>query len=139
MEHGNRSSRGCQGNCMSFHPRMCSRSLKKGECLNDRCTFVHVKGTKRKKGNAGEELKGDEKKIDPEKKNEPPHKHADNSKDFLDILHDFKTKILETMDARLNIMMTTLMTPRSYQQYPMQMQMPMPWMGMQQSPIPHKN
>jgi hypothetical protein len=140
MEHGSRSPRGCQGNCKSFHPRMCSRSLKNGECLNDQCTFVHVKGTKRKKDNASEGSKGEEKKINPENKNEPPHKdHANNGEDyFLYLLHNFKTKIIETIDNKLNTMMTTLMTPRTYQQ-PMQMQMPMPWMGMQQYPIPHKN
>ena len=143
MEHGNRSPRGCQGNCKSFHPRMCSRSLKKGECLNDDCTFAHVKGTKRKKDNNREKAPGEQRKIDHLDKNELPCKdHADKGKDdFLYLLHDFKTKIMETMDNKLNTMMTTLMTPRAYQQFPLQMPMPMPmsWMGMQLPPMPIKN
>ena len=46
MEHGIKGPRGCKGGCNNFHPRMCSNSIRKGECLNNQCTYVHMKGTK---------------------------------------------------------------------------------------------
>ena len=50
LKFGNKAPKGCnQGiKCPNFHPRMCSSSIRRGECLNQSCTFTHVKGTKRK-------------------------------------------------------------------------------------------
>lgn len=136
MEHGNKGPRGCQGNCKSFHPRMCFQSLKKGECFNEQCNFVHVKGTKRKKDPLKDDKETTNKGKGELKKENSCKLHEDHSKDFLDILHDFKTKILETVDKKLETMLTTLMTPKTnLQQFPMQMTMP--WFGMQ--PMFHKN
>ena len=38
---------GCKG-CTNFHPTLCRNSVKYRKCLNQKCTFVHLKGTQRK-------------------------------------------------------------------------------------------
>ena len=47
--NGTRQPRGCnQGNrCKFFHPTMCMNSLRKSECLNQRCSFRHTQRTRR--------------------------------------------------------------------------------------------
>ena len=49
MQHGNRNPRGCSSgsDCPKFHPRVCSSSLSRGECLNEKCSYPHIKGTRR--------------------------------------------------------------------------------------------
>lgn len=49
MQHGNKSPRGCSegNNCSKFHPQICFSSLARGECFNEKCTFTHIKGTRR--------------------------------------------------------------------------------------------
>ena len=49
MQHGNKTPRGCSEGrtCSKFHPQICNNSLTRGECLNDKCTFPHIKGTRR--------------------------------------------------------------------------------------------
>ena len=96
-----------------------------------------MKGTKRKKDLLERDNKGSANKGKGEFKKEKSFKlHKDHNKDFLDVIHDFKTKILETMDLKLNTMLTTLMTPRTnLQQFPTQMTMP--WFRMQT--MSHKN
>lgn len=37
-------------NCRYFHPALCKFSVQKKLCTNESCTFVHLKGTKRKAG-----------------------------------------------------------------------------------------
>ena len=47
---GTQSQKGCNkgSNCEFFHPRMCKDSVRKRLCLNQECTFMHIRGTKRK-------------------------------------------------------------------------------------------
>ena len=49
IQNGTRQPRGCnQGNrCKFFHPTMCMDSLRKSECLDQRCSFRHTLGTRR--------------------------------------------------------------------------------------------
>ena len=49
MTNGTNGKRGCSKgrDCDKTHPKMCTSSLKKRECLNDKCTSYHVKGTRR--------------------------------------------------------------------------------------------
>lgn len=49
MQHGNKGPRGCSkgSNCSKFHPQICFSSLSRGECFNGKCTFPHIKGTRR--------------------------------------------------------------------------------------------
>lgn len=80
MKHGNKNPKGCNAGtkCPDFHPRMCSSSIRTNQCFNDNCTFVHVKGTKRK----------------------PPQQRNINSSntpqqlDFQKLLDNFRTEIL---------------------------------------------
>ena len=38
---------GCKG-CDNFHPTLCRNSVRFRKCFNQKCTFVHLKGTQRK-------------------------------------------------------------------------------------------
>ena len=48
-QHGTRQPNGCNfgKKCKRFHPLMCMDSLRKSECFNEKCTFNHIKGTRR--------------------------------------------------------------------------------------------
>ena len=39
---------GCDGSCGLLHPILCSNSLRFRECLDEKCTFAHLVGTKRR-------------------------------------------------------------------------------------------
>ena len=47
---GSKGGRGCKDgdNCKYFHATLCKFSVKSKICTNSECTFVHLKGTKRK-------------------------------------------------------------------------------------------
>ena len=49
MTFGNRSRQGCTKGkeCSKIHPKMCSSSLQTRECLDDKCSSYHIKGTRR--------------------------------------------------------------------------------------------
>ena len=49
LQNGTRSPDGCNlgKKCSFFHPKMCPSSISKRVCFDDKCQFVHVKGTKR--------------------------------------------------------------------------------------------
>ena len=49
LKNGPNSRYGCkQGDkCTHFHPILCRNSVQKRLCLNQTCTFMHIKGTKR--------------------------------------------------------------------------------------------
>ena len=51
MHFGTKQPDGCNlgRKCHLFHPKMCPLSISKRECFDDKCNFLHVKGTKRKK------------------------------------------------------------------------------------------
>ena len=144
MQHGNKGQRGCKDgrNCIDFHPRMCADSITKGECFNNKCTFVHVKGTKRKKkvheGPKKKKLESNNSNVG---KEVPVNNGSNMSKDFLDLVHNFKRDIME-MDTKLNMVMMSLGPQKmNFQTMPMfsvrptetSATMTMPWMGMQQS------
>ena len=46
-KHGTRQPHGCNKGkrCEQFHPAMCINSLRKSECYNEHCSFLHIKGT----------------------------------------------------------------------------------------------
>ena len=48
--NGDKGTHGCKkgDNCQFYHPVLCKFSLRKRICTNEQCTFVHLKGTKRK-------------------------------------------------------------------------------------------
>ena len=47
--HGTKQPEGCNlgKKCSHFHPKMCPSSITKRICLDEKCQFTHVKGTKR--------------------------------------------------------------------------------------------
>ena len=49
--YGSKDPRGCKlgSSCTYFHPVLCRYSVKSRRCTNEKCTFVHLKGTKREK------------------------------------------------------------------------------------------
>lgn len=51
---GPRRKGGCnKGNdCTFYHPKLCHNALRNSTCLNENCTFVHTKGTKRRRANS---------------------------------------------------------------------------------------
>ena len=134
MQHGNKGPRGCKEgrNCQSLHPIMCADSISKGECFNDKCHNIHVKGTKRKgnvkkvcyeemesrTGEHSQETCGD-------KSEQYPRTHTSTKHDFLDMFHNFKREIMEAMDLKINTMMN-ISTPRTFfqdhQMFPRQME-----------------
>ena len=46
---GSRGPKGCKldSNCKFYHPILCRYSVRERLCTNEKCTFVHLKGTKR--------------------------------------------------------------------------------------------
>jgi hypothetical protein len=55
LKHGTKGPYGCtlgREKCASFHPKMCPKSITKGECYNDDCKLRHVSGTKRHRQDA---------------------------------------------------------------------------------------
>ena len=51
VKHGQGGRYGCKHNdkhCRHFHPILCRNSVKHKKCLNQKCTFTHIKGTIRK-------------------------------------------------------------------------------------------
>ena len=157
MQHGNKGTRGCKEgkNCLSFHPRMCADSIRRGECFDNKCAFVHVKGTTRKKKDCtkveGDSNKEEVHKIPKMNKGNGQtgdtseevlfNAHPTDGHDFLDMIHNFKVEIMNAMDSKINTMVMSLMTPKTNFQtstmFPVRptetnVAMPMPWMGIQQ-------
>ncbi|MPC57096.1 hypothetical protein E2C01_051069 [Portunus trituberculatus] len=50
MKHGYDERTGCRlaCKCSDAYPKMCNASLQKRECMNKKCTYMHIKCTKRK-------------------------------------------------------------------------------------------
>jgi len=98
--HGNKKPKGCNEgkNCDHFHPRMCSNSIKKGECFDKDCKFVHVKGTKRKENKSST---GDRDKSTNKNLNENKAKVTDKEKDFLFLIQNLKNELFTAMDMRI--------------------------------------
>ena len=51
---GSRGRNGCRldSNCRYYHPILCRYSVSERLCLNEKCTFVHLKGTRRHEDSA---------------------------------------------------------------------------------------
>ena len=49
VKYGQGGGFGCkQRDCNHFHPILCGNSVRHKKCLNQKCTFTHIKGTIRK-------------------------------------------------------------------------------------------
>ena len=88
MKHGNKGPKGCDAGskCPMYHPRMCASSIKQGQCFNEACTFVHIKGTRR---------------IPLEDKTQSNYKSEPEV--FLKILDNFKTEMVTMINEKMKI------------------------------------
>ncbi len=94
MNYGTKSGKGCNlgKHCSDFHPKMCPSSISKFECFDDKCTFCHIKGTKRRKVLSSEKRP----KEDPDTcKNKNTNNTNSKSVSF-----DEETILCQTNDAR---------------------------------------
>ena len=68
LQHGTKSPEGCNlgKKCSFFHPKMCPSSITKRVCFDEKCQFVHVKGTKRME-QGGKTLKKSQAHVVPNK------------------------------------------------------------------------
>ena len=115
MKHGNKGPRGCNKGkqCSSFHPIMCRNSLNKGQCYDNECTSVHVKGTSRKKS-----------PTDDHNNNTSGHAmeeqgEAENKEnDFLSLFHNFRRDVITQMDTKIKTFMVNMM-PTAQKSNPM--------------------
>jgi len=138
--HGTRQPRGCNRGkkCKFLHPLMCIDSLRRGECLNQRCGFRHV-GTKRAPPNERREFNvspasaemrsqnqwhqnhqiqdehsGDTRSHGANQQDQDHyHQHIDSSSHtpdhFLEVGRLWKADILQEMDTRLQSIQTLIM------------------------------
>lgn len=97
--HGNKGTKGCKlgTKCTDFHPRMCSNSITRRQCFNERCLLVHVKGTIRKRP----ELLGNRTNESNILHGNTFNQNRNNPYDFLEVIHNFKRDILKIMDSKI--------------------------------------
>ena len=114
LKHGTRQPNGCNlgKRCKQFHPLMCMDSLKKSECLNEKCTFNHIKGTRRQH----KLFKNNQQNMPISSSPTPAEKPAvekttkdDNQADhFLDVVRLLKAEIISTMNAQIASLATQI-------------------------------
>ena len=88
MKYGNKGPKGCGAGikCANYHPRMCASSIKQGQCLNEACTFTHVKGTRRKALQENTQ-----------------NYHRSELEVFLKVLDNFKTEMITLINEKMKI------------------------------------
>ena len=108
LKHGNQAPLGCtlgHATCSSFHPKMCSDSISKGECWKTDCRLRHVNGTRRAPN---------------QNSRKPSHRSNGNSKlqtgitnssesqtGFLGAIGLLRTELLEAIDTKLAVVIST--------------------------------
>lgn len=108
MAFGNKNPRGCTNGkeCNKLHPKMCQHSLNTRECLDDKCTSYHVKGTRRRNSKPAESssstLHIDRKKTShdqPQKPSSEPHFNPQEA--FLEALNTWTKQFMTCLDHKL--------------------------------------
>ena len=138
MQHGNKTPRGCSEGraCSKFHPQICNNSLTKGECLNEKCTFPHIKGTRRL--NSPPKRTQIERQIDRRreasvtlmKENGKSH----NQEDFLSALAVLKKELMDSFENKIQNLQAQIQqvgTAETIQFYPQTYRYP-------QRAVPHQ-
>ena len=115
-QHGTRQPHGCNlgKSCKLFHPLMCLDSLRKSECLDEKCTYQHIKGTRRQPKLITNSISS---QVAPPARNDHTQAKDSNSADnsdpplipvnecqpdhFLEVVRLLKAEILSTMNERL--------------------------------------
>ena len=105
LQHGNKSPRGCSegSKCPKFHPQICSSSLTRGECLSEKCTFPHVKGTRRSNTPAlrSPDLKQSGCRPGSGSNKVRSNGEKTNQEDFLGALAVLKKELMESFEKKL--------------------------------------
>ena len=105
LQHGNKGPRGCSegSKCPKFHPQICSSSLTRGECLNEKCTFPHVKGTRRSNTPALRSPDWKQSECRPRSGGTKmgSNKEKSNQEDFLGALAVLKMELMESFEKKL--------------------------------------
>lgn len=125
LQHGTRQPNGCKlgKKCKQFHPLMCMDSLKKSECLNDQCTYHHIKGTRRQPKVAKNNQNPQTPSTVPKEPTEAEKLPESNNQtgNFLEALRLLKAEILATMNNQISTLASqiqqvqTQWTPRQPQ------------------------
>ena len=91
--NGNQKKLGCSkgSDCKFLHPVLCKFSVKKKLCTNSDCTFIHLKGTRRKEG---QQPLVSRSKSAPPKTQPKPRESESGSDDFLEL-----KRLVDTMHA----------------------------------------
>ena len=91
--NGNQKKLGCSkgSDCKFLHPVLCKFSVKKKLCTNSDCTFIHLKGTRRKEG---QQPLVNRSKSAPPKAQPKPRESESGSDDFLEL-----KRLVDTMHA----------------------------------------
>ena len=111
MQHGNKSPRGCSAgsNCLRFHPQICSSSLSRGECLNEKCTSPHIKGTRR--SNTLEKRSPHRRQLDRRPETGDTAMGVDatyHREDFLSALAVLKMELMDSFEKKLQTLQTQI-------------------------------
>ena len=128
-QHGTRKPRGCNlgKNCKFLHPVMYIHSLRKAECMNNRCSFRHILGTKRTLPNTTKDLsiKGQNQQGTTANPNNgvsqtPTTEEAQaNLNHFLEMFRLIKAEILKEMDTRMENISNKINQIHTWNQNPM--------------------
>ena len=107
LQHGNKSPRGCNlgSKCPKFHPRICSSSLTRSECLNEKCTYPHIKGTRRSNTQALRIPSGRQTDHRPESRDarRGPNKETqpNHQENFLGAIAVLKKELMDSFEKKL--------------------------------------
>ena len=113
LAYGPKSRSGCDKgqDCELFHPKMCKRSVEHHVCYNAKCTYFHVKGTRRvpprfKRNQISKQYSDDhypnDKNVNGVDSNNTVKSIVNNH--FLDLLQQMKVDILQTIDHRFSLL-----------------------------------
>ena len=130
-QHGSRQPRGCNRGkkCKFLHPVMCIYSMRKGECMNSRCSFRHILGTKRPPPNGTNDTNEKKDSREPATTDNAIHRTTDTNADnnnnaspdhFLAMIRLVKAEFIKEMDAKLEKMSSQMQQSvlRSTSQHP---------------------
>ena len=113
-QHGSRQPNGCNlgKKCQRFHPLMCLDSLRKSECFNEKCTYNHIKGTRRqppliRNNQQKQDATLDDKQSPEENLNTEPAVARDNQPDnFLEMIRLMKAELITAMNTQIAALTT---------------------------------
>jgi len=107
--YGTQRKFGCTkgSQCKSFHPVLCKFSVKSKLCTNKECTFIHLKGTRRKEGDIPPRNKG--------KKSEPATGRNESVPAEIPPDHFLELKrLVDSMQGSINSIVRSLSQPMPY-------------------------